>query len=103
MVREPFYARFPLSIRKQKDQEREPTHQGGKSKIGQPHNLLPQWFPEQCTRRTSVPARSRTRIARILDYLPLIMVLLRKSADWRPSGFVEPCQPSKATRPPFRP
>jgi bifunctional non-homologous end joining protein LigD len=31
------------------------------------------------------------------------MVSLNKSADRRPSGFVEPCRPAKADRPPFGP
>ena len=42
----------------------------------------------------------KTRNARILDYLPCM--LLRNSSA-RPSGFVEPCRPSKATRPPSGP
>jgi hypothetical protein len=43
-------ARFPLSIRNKNDQERERSHQGEKSKIGQLHNLLPPLFAESNAR-----------------------------------------------------
>jgi hypothetical protein len=37
----PVFARFPLSIRNEEDQEHKPSQQGEKSKIRQLHNLLP--------------------------------------------------------------
>ena len=55
-------------------------------------------FPQN--RRPRLVIYCRTRIAGILDYL---LGMLRKIADRRPSGFVEPCRPTKATRPAFRP
>ena len=44
---------------------------------------------------------SRTRNARILDYL--LRMVSRKSTAPHSSGFVEPCRPSKAPRPPAGP
>src|SRR5215212_8638228 len=97
--------RVPITRREEENRRRKGGYQGPIGKKEQLHccTLLGKIMqvPSPLFQSLLGAADRPPERTRIFGFLPISSrPMLRKSADWRPSGFVEPCRPTEAAQPP---